>query len=412
MPTFAKTMSHFRDVSTEPPRQPPIRPPSPEENPGSSSIALPSDNPDPLGNISKSVNTPNLAERLKVLPAIVHRGPGTLHLTLGVMDLAKAEEMQKAVDLLASIDVQQMLKDAEKGPPPGMKSLRKWKEVETAPVAMTNEAEHPKVDSGTVDAEASAGPEKAVTSPDAKLQSLKRPVSPPATARPQHASDQPKPLYLSLTGIDAFTSVKKARVIWAKPRAQRPPATCDNVAARPTFETAEAERLYNLALHLQNAFRSAGLINETTPLALHATLANMRYKTQAKGGRTSKGKAWTHGKKRWQDGQVDIRALARVFNECDGDMKAAEAVLHNTEVAEDVQESAAETEDEDAQSRTEEEVERRDATTENPEKEYIWCRDIAVDRVAICKMGATRSEDPMWKEWYPPVAQRFIHEGM
>lgn len=425
VPTFAKTMGHFRDVSTEPPRQPPIRPPSPSPDsqtnptdPGGNTI-------DPLGNASRSTKEPGFAESLKVLPSIVHRGPGTLHLTLGVMNLSDSAELQRAIDLLASLDLQQLLNEAKKGPPPGMKSQRKWQEKRGSQLHGVNDDNKVEPEMELVQDETGAKLEASQDSRLIQLESLERPVSPPDISRSGVSSTTPRPLYLSLTGVDAFTSAKKARVIWAKPRAQLPPSAVEvsapglGLLPRPIFDAQEADRLYNFALHLHYAFKEAGLINETRQLVLHATLANMRYKVQAKGGRTSKGKDWVHGKKRWEDGLVDVRQLARVFNEYDGDIEAAEVVLNTVEHVEGTgdedTESDNDTED-DADTKPQSEITRtldaRNGSGDSPNGEYVWCRDIEVDRVAICKMGATKCEDAMWKEWYPPVAERLIFDGI
>ena len=317
VPEFAKSMSYFRDISTEPRRQPLIRkrndeldradlnlgngplvPAATEFQQNEHSLT---EVADPLGNVSKSLSAnPGFEESLKILPSIVYRGPGTMHLTLGVMDLSDPAEMQRAQNLLRDLDLPQILKNAEKGPPTSMKSARKWQDT-------------PEVDSK----ESMKGESEAKQTVDTNTEDAE-------------SSINSRPLSISLTGISAFASAKKARVIWAKPRAQSAP-NIDEIprmtGGRPNFSPSEQERLYNFALHLHYAFKDAGLVNETRTPVLHATIANMRYKMQAKGGRTSKGRAWTHGKKRWEDGLVDARVLARVFNEFDGDVVEAKMII-------------------------------------------------------------------------------------
>ncbi|KAK5087872.1 hypothetical protein LTR05_002087 [Lithohypha guttulata] len=386
----------------------------------------------------KPVAESSFIDSLKVLPDIVYRGAGTLHLTLGVMDLSKDTEMQKATDLLRSLDLEKILRDASEGPPAGMKSQRRWKEKREGNDSITSACSDSNVigqkETGVVEDELSVqveqesdsvpknalGKEQTPISSkdenrDTDVKSLERTVSPPTLARqPSTITPSPKPLYLSLTGIKAFPSAKKARVIWARPRAQLPTppqSELNDQPQRPTFDEKEGDRLYNFALHLHQAFKDAGLVNETRQPVLHATLANMRYKVQAKGGRETKGKAWKYGKKRWEEGLVDIRPLAEVFNRFDGDVAAAQEGIRLRDAhAADVRNSESEDDEgEDGEVKNDTEA-RDDREREDPSKEYVWCKDIKVDRIAICKMGATKSEDPVWKEWYPPVVERVMFD--
>jgi len=419
VPQLARSLEYFRNVSTEPEKpkrrleetadgrikvvNEDTKAASDDRRPNSTEEASTILNDDdPLGNTKQPTgNEHTFADNLKVLPSIVHRAAGTYHFTLGVMDLSEEAQMQKAKDLLHSLDLQQILRDAEKGPPAGTKQARKWQDRDAK-------------ESGAIEDEASADIEaheddSPVTESARGVKSLGRPVSPPATAAPtagqqdESAPDVPSPLRVSLTGLGAFPKDKGARVIWARPREQRPPA--DNSDSNLEFN--ENTRLYNFGLHLREIFRKEGFINETRPLVLHATVANMRYKMQAKGGRTTKGRKWAHGKKRWQEGTVDARPLLRVFNQHGGDIGEAEQASADitTEIGE--QDGA---EDETSGKVLRQRRDDRDRQASNPEKEYVWLRDAIIDRVAICKMGATEATDPVWAYWYPPVSEKMIFD--
>ncbi|RMZ74838.1 hypothetical protein DV737_g5693, partial [Chaetothyriales sp. CBS 132003] len=53
-------------------------------------------------------------DELKILPAVVHRPPGTFHLTIGTMDLSEKSEKERAVRVLKGLDLRGMLADVER----------------------------------------------------------------------------------------------------------------------------------------------------------------------------------------------------------------------------------------------------------------------------------------------------------
>lgn len=355
----------------------------------------------PLGNTAKPAAQTTFAESLRILPSTAHRAPGTYHLTLGVMDLSEEVQMQRAKDLLQSLDLRQILEDAEKGPPAGTKLAR---DRDDRDVQETGEVED------YVSAKVESKENKPPT-PDEwhGVKSLERPVSPPLmSANQQRAGDGPTskdlpPLCVSLTGLGAFPKDKGARVIWARPREQI--SRCTLSQPRPTFKN--NSRLDNFGLHVREIFRKEGFITETRPLVFHATVANIRYSTQAKGGRTTKGRKWAHGKTRWQEGVVDARSLLRVFNRFEGKVDEAERASAPT-AGKKREES---TTDEKRDNKMKEvELDDTDHELLDPRTEYIWLRDAAIDRVAICKMGATEAEDRDWGYWYPPISEKMIFD--
>ena len=391
VPELARSLEYFRSVSTEPERRLELtadgkmrvvtwdaKPASrPAKQGGTNDVFSTSEGDDPLG------NEKTLADSLKVLPSVVHRAAGTYHLTLGVMDLTEEARMQMAKDLLQSLNLPQLLRNAEIGAPKGTKQAKKWEEKSTE-------------ETGEVDDGGSVHGETKDDNPPASLvtkgiKSLERPVSPPPSSTlaapgrplPEASNTATLPLHVSIIGLGAFPKHKAARVLWARPREHSQTVPPWSLTTHPTF-TPYNTRLYNLALHIREVFRQEGFITETRPLVLHATVANMRYKTQAKGGRTSKGRNWADGKKRWKEGLVDARDLVRVFGNFGGDVEEAEA------------EQAVGKDD------------GRDEQREDQEKGFVWLKDAMIDRVAICKMGATVAEDPLWGYWYPPVVEKMI----
>lgn len=410
VPTLAKSIAYFQSISTDASKQPPQRR---LETTADGKLKVVRDYPglsgrsnqdfqahdpgsrDLLGDTTKSEQPDDsFKQSLQVLPSISNRAPGTYHLTLGVMDLSDETKMQKAKDLLQSLDMRQIFEDAMKGPPAGTKEARKRNK--------------PKATQGTGGIGVEEGEESTTLEPESVERATLPPQMPKSLARsvspPPHSSVKPAlettspspPLYISLTGLGAFPSGKKARVLWARPREQ----TCrQDQATRPAFN--DSMRLYNFALHLNHIFRREGLITETRPLVLHATVSNMRYALQAKAGSTSQGKARTYGKKRWKDGLVDARPLLQVFNHFNGEPEMVE----NGQIQ---QASTIEHADDDGEGTGGAIETGRDEDVHYPRNEYLWATNVEIDRVAICKMGATKAEDGLWGEWYPPVSNKMI----
>lgn len=85
IPQLALSLAHFRDVTT-------ARSPSNHQANGG----------------------PGSSDRLRIIPEKAHRPPGTFHLTLGVMNLSEANTMDRAVDLLLSLNYSNILRDVER----------------------------------------------------------------------------------------------------------------------------------------------------------------------------------------------------------------------------------------------------------------------------------------------------------
>lgn len=319
-----------------------------------------------------------------VLPSIVHRPPGTYHLTIGVMQLDSPEKLQEACDLLQTLDLKGLLREACSGPPTN-KYSRKW------PVEAVDEDASDNTNSERLNME-----EHGITVAEGE----------------KEVETSITPIRLTLSGLSTFGSPKRASVIYANPHDQglvEKPPSHHSASACPT--------LHNFALHLDHAFRQAGFFRDTRPITLHATVANMRYANQAKKGRTSKGRSWTHGKDRWRT--VDARDVFAVFNKYNGDVEQAEEAglepSPDTDLPSDVANADTDVEDDpvDEVEETREDGPKKADDRDNGEsldKAFVFAQDILVDRVAICKMGATPSDHPVLGATYPPVSEKSIFE--
>ena len=369
---LSSSIAHFRDISTDNSRSKPRR--RLETRPdGTTHVVVEHDvdTGEPTtgrGYEDKSViegpstNSQHKLDNLQVLPPIAHRAAGTYHLTVGTMNLNEEAEMVRAKELLQSLDLGNILRQAARGAPAGSKEARRW------------------------DAESSSE-----RSPTSLTRSIARPES---TMSTDDSPGPASPLVIALAGLGAFPSPKNARVIWARPKEQT--GASGDLNTRPDFR--QDGRLYNFALHLNDIFRKAGFIKETRPLVLHATVSNMRYAVQPKGGRTSKGKTWIRGKRRWQEGLVDVRSLCEIFNNFNGDPNVSPSTVQESDSDSHELDNPAEN------SRDYDFV----GSKARPDQEFLWARNIQIDRVAICKMGATKAEDQLWGEYYPPIAEQLI----
>ena len=123
----------------------------------------------------------------------------------------------------------------------------------------------------------------------------------PGTSTPTTGSNTP-PLTVTLKGLGAFQSPRKARVFYAPP--------VDPEGKLSAFANA-----------IRQIFKDEGLVNEERALTLHATVANMTYAAKSnhhhgRGGRGGKG-----GQGKWRGGMrtVDGTGVVEMCNGGDGE---------------------------------------------------------------------------------------------
>ena len=195
-------------------------------------------------------------------PSKAVRPVGTIHLTLGVMQLATEEQIEIASVFLRSLDIFELLKKAEALPS----------------VTPSEVVKHPDGSSITASQlEASNGKMSHKTSDSAQV---------------QHVHSVPPPLIVSLCGLESMHNPTKTSTLYAIPR--------DSTSRLLTFATS-----------LQEVFTNAKLlIPEKRPLLLHATILNTLYaKTK------SHAKGTGHGKNKRSMEKIDATALLEEFRE-------------------------------------------------------------------------------------------------
>ncbi|OAP64013.1 hypothetical protein AYL99_03240 [Fonsecaea erecta] len=248
-----------------------------------------------------------------------------------------------------------------------------------------------------------------LSSPVQPLKSLSRDISPPRRVSARLLQDDdsrkqalPHPLTISLTSLGTFPSPRSARVFYAHPH-------------DPT------SRLHRFGNLVRDIFREAGLITETRPLVLHATVANMIY-VKGKGGRGRGGRGGRRGGKgrNGDGGNVDAREILRLFNQGTdtnarpvGVTAAAVAASSSSSSSrssvragfrDGLNESDHNNGDVDEESSAA--ATMSTTTTTTPDRPFTWARDITIRSIRICKMGAEPSTLPGWGLEYRPVAEK------
>ncbi|OAL35942.1 hypothetical protein AYO20_04848 [Fonsecaea nubica] len=389
---LSRSLAHFRSLTTPLPSA--ERDTTPERGYEGQELDPDSTTPEQAGNETRGRDAD---QALRIIPESAHRPPGTFHLTLGVMHLPSAEDLDNAVAVLQQIDYLDLLRRAELGEGdetrksgqgkhqirPKRKAVDAAGEIRSSSTGQTQnesrsvrakDADHEPEEKGNLHVAAKeAG--AALSSPLQTIQSLTREISPPHVSttpafsqNESRAPDiQPPPITISLTSLGTFPSARSARVFYAHPH-------------DPT------DRLQRFGNMVRDIFRDAGLITETRPLVLHATVANLIY-VKAKGrgkGRSGSGK-WKGKSRGGDDGNVDARELLRLFNQ------GRDAVT-------------------DATSRPEGAPSTPVPSGPAVAAPFIWAENISIRSIRICKMGAVPSGTPGWGLEYPPVAEKVFQD--
>ena len=198
-------------------------------------------------------------EKYEVAPKAI-RPMGTIHLTLGVMQLITEEQVEAASTFLRSLDLGKMIKA-----------------VSQSEIVLPNLTE-PSDNSGT---------NHVLTNTSAKP-SMKE----AATTEAPGSDEPPPPLKVSMSGLESMHTPSKTSILYTSP-------------------TDSTSRLYAFAKSLRDAFMSVDLlVPDKRPLLLHATIVNTLY-AKTKG----RAKGAGHGKDNRGIGKFDAAALLEEFQD-------------------------------------------------------------------------------------------------
>ncbi|KAK2779766.1 hypothetical protein FQN53_001326 [Emmonsiellopsis sp. PD_33] len=292
-----------------------------------------------------------------LFPSSAIRPPGTLHLTLGVMHLPTQERLEEALGFLSGLDLRGMLREAE----------LQTRRTEGYSDQLVNE-----------DADADEDTDDA----------------------------PPVPLSISLKGLHALPKARQASILHAQPVDETGRLYPFCVRVRQRFievglmecETVRAPRSGNQGgvsmgsrvrddnnddddenININTANNGGGNISQPQfptskpergagvprPLLLHATIANTVYLPRRK----------QRGGGRKETLKFDARELLASFN--GSEYTATSAELSG---------SGSEGEEQDGKQKRE----QVQSQTRDP---FVWAKDIPIDRICICEMGAKPVED-------------------
>ncbi|KIW20888.1 hypothetical protein PV08_01467 [Exophiala spinifera] len=349
-------------------------------------------------------------DRLRLIPPAAHRPPGTLHLTLGAMDLSAPEDLQRAVQVLESIDYLDLLAEAgmsfEHSHDAGTSTTQVSTDIKRADGSKgsigagdNGSGQDENVDEGSGQGRIHAGSET-ISKP---LKSLAREISPPPITSRTLANDGIAAAQTSTAPTTATVGAETQRQ--RQQQQQQPLLPTSPSPTRSltvtlhglgTFPRPSSSRVFFAHAHdhtgrllpfgnaVRRRFQDARLVTETRPLVLHATVANLIYvkaRPKERGGR---------GRGRGEAMTVDARDILRFFNDGKAveDRSAASAFF--------------------AEGSPDGDQDNLLPASSPPElaSSYIWARDILVDRIRICKMGAEVSEVEGWGMEYKAVAEK------
>ena len=185
---------------------------------------------------------------------------GTIHLTLGVMQLITEEQVEAASAFLRSLDLAQMLQAVSQR--------------------------------GVVHANITKPPDNSAANRIPSSTSAKPPIKEDAISEASGSDESPPPLRISMSGLKSMHPPSKTSILYISP-------------------TDSTSRLYAFAKSLRDAFLSVDLlVPDNRPLLLHATIVNTLY-AKTKG----RAKGTGHGKDNRGIGKLDATALLEEFGD-------------------------------------------------------------------------------------------------
>lgn len=386
--------------------------------PRTPSIAVVDGNQSPQ--VGPKTSSSSSSSSLRLLPAAAHRPPGTFHLTLGTMDLSQGADMERALKLLQEIDYSVLYNQAalsfggfrgdrprhssDAQEPPEGTSRTSHNKADVLGEAGTNTTLST-VSTTTTTTTTTTSMSMSGSGSGSQLTSLTRDISPPprhmTTEQDPHilspqadsilessassSPPSPPPLYITLHSLGTFPTSESARVFWAH-------------TEEPTGV------LQSFGELIRQAFMEAGLITETRPLVLHATVANLIY---VKGKRAGKGKGKGRGVARRQGGgfldggKEDKSEDGAGEGEGEGASPTGSGGRNNKSDGGNV----------DAREilkvfNPNPNGNGESGQSQSLDDQFIWASDIPLDRIRICKMGAEKCDIPDWGLEYRPIAEK------
>lgn len=297
--------------------------------------------------------------RVSLVPDDALRPLGTLHLTLGVMSLPTKERLEEALDFLQSLDLNAMLKEAE---------------VDAASAEPAG------------DNIGSEGSNQPLTITLSSLHALPRTRT--ATilhAQPIDPSSRLYPLGVKLRNKFIEAGFMHCEMIKDPKGNKRPQGEMSQPQSSNVGETAsqgDGDSDGGIALPMTSGNTESiapgpeGMVPR--PLLLHATIANTVY---AKGRTTYSAK----GKKRKEIAKLDATELIAMFGEPRENQGETRQPLPSKAIPRSMAAETRKSEDLEGGGYGKQPQRQQRVTARGP---FIWAKDIHLDRLCICEMGA------------------------
>ncbi|TPX25737.1 hypothetical protein DIZ76_011194 [Coccidioides immitis] len=330
------------------------------------------------------------AVRIPLVPDDAMRPLGTLHLTLGVMSLTTEERLQQALDFLQSLDLNAMLKEAgtqaESTSDEQLCEAPADESLEPLTITLTSLYALPKPRSATI------------------LHA--HPLDPTSRLYPFCVNLRNKFIEAGLMHCEMIKDPK------GKGRAQGEENTPQSTSvSRPTVEHSDSDSDGGVDLPVIRNAKSTALGQEglvPRPLLLHATISNTIY---AKSRRT-----FSNDKRKKREAyKFDATELIAMFGDnasphSQGQNKSQSRSqpLPSRAIPRSMPQETQETETCEENHGEKQLQAQRNAAREP----YIWAKDILLDRICICEMGAKpvphdeSKEGPALVEEYTVVGEK------
>ncbi|KAL1849216.1 hypothetical protein Plec18170_007507 [Paecilomyces lecythidis] len=355
---------------------------------------------------------------LKPTPPLVPDGAfrpvGTLHLTLGVMSLPTRERLEEAINLLQSLDLVSMAREAE----------ARVKSAQNRPRASLETPLNPDF----VDSEppATAEAREGLPAESGNATDHARPVT----------VDSPEPLAVSLESVHALPRARSATVLYAAPidptsrlypfsvmlrekfleagfleGEYKKSAVSDNQGSSKAEGSGDLERVESGSRPEAEVTVQQSLLGEVPagvaedavpgpssskiklkekkpkarPLLLHATIVNTIY--AGRGRRRDGGpKSGTY--------TFDARDILAHYQDyyLDGDRTQPRSTIVPTGVSggQGSAGSNSDVEDNPPEKKQKQSQDKGHGVSDSTKKPFLWARDIPIDKVCICEMGAKK----------------------
>ncbi|KAJ5720613.1 uncharacterized protein N7483_008547 [Penicillium malachiteum] len=320
-----------------------------------------------------------------LIPEGAIRPLGTLHLTLGVMSLPNRDRLDEAISFFKSLNLDELLREAERvALQKQAKSHNKYRSNRTK-----NATEDPPQFSQNSIQPLTASLESLHAIPRAKAATVLHASPVDSTARLYPFCLMLRDKFIEAGFITGDSKEKEEKSKKNDEASERQTKTADEPAS-PRHDEPDQSNTSTISDPYTAALARTPKIR---PLLLHATILNTIY---VRGRlKSAQGPSHTHQKRKNVQKRIEIDArglLDRYKNYFTDNTRTTPRVLDSQSSSPRRKESPAQNDEQPRPKTDSSEVMNASARTE-PQFPFIWAKDIPIDSVCICEMGAKRLPD-------------------